>query len=120
METTNLEVKREEQKPKVTRNKNKHYKSKLWDDESIDHWKIEKFDPAWNKAEMLEVSTFLYSLPSIQRGYWPRFYHWIRLHMAHDYILMWKDRGFLYMNELDIGLQIPMICGFDGVRNWLG
>lgn len=27
--------------------------------------------------------------------------------MAHDYILMRKDRGFLYMSELDIGLVIP-------------
>ncbi|KAL3521066.1 hypothetical protein ACH5RR_019215 [Cinchona calisaya] len=29
------------------------------------------------------------------------------LAMAHDYILMRKDRGFLYMSELDIGLVIP-------------
>ncbi|CAI9101539.1 OLC1v1038888C1 [Oldenlandia corymbosa var. corymbosa] len=27
--------------------------------------------------------------------------------MAHDYILMRKDRGFLYMSELDIGLIVP-------------
>lgn len=29
------------------------------------------------------------------------------LAMAHDYVLMRKDRGFLYMSELDIGLVIP-------------
>lgn len=29
------------------------------------------------------------------------------LAMAHDYIFMRKDRGFLYMSELDIGLVIP-------------
>lgn len=27
--------------------------------------------------------------------------------LSHDYILMRKDRGFLYMSELDIGLKIP-------------
>ena len=29
------------------------------------------------------------------------------LAMSHDYILMRKDRGYLYMNEIDIGLKIP-------------
>lgn len=29
------------------------------------------------------------------------------LALSHDYILMRKDRGFLYMSELDIGLVIP-------------
>ncbi|XP_065869635.1 enoyl-CoA delta isomerase 1, peroxisomal-like [Euphorbia lathyris] len=29
------------------------------------------------------------------------------LALAHDYVLMRKDRGFLYMSELDIGLVIP-------------
>ncbi|XP_059312864.1 enoyl-CoA delta isomerase 1, peroxisomal-like [Lycium ferocissimum] len=28
--------------------------------------------------------------------------------MCHDYILMRKDRGFLYMSELDIGFPIPI------------
>ncbi|XP_010554963.1 PREDICTED: enoyl-CoA delta isomerase 1, peroxisomal-like [Tarenaya hassleriana] len=27
--------------------------------------------------------------------------------MSHDYVLMRRDRGFLYMSELDIGLTIP-------------
>ncbi|XP_057979444.1 enoyl-CoA delta isomerase 1, peroxisomal-like [Malania oleifera] len=29
------------------------------------------------------------------------------LALSHDYVLMRKDRGFLYMSELDIGLVIP-------------
>ncbi|XP_055805799.1 enoyl-CoA delta isomerase 1, peroxisomal-like [Solanum dulcamara] len=29
------------------------------------------------------------------------------LAMSHDYVLMRKDRGFLYMSEIDIGLKIP-------------
>ncbi|KAM3269333.1 enoyl-CoA delta isomerase 1, peroxisomal [Capsicum chacoense] len=29
------------------------------------------------------------------------------LGMSHDYVLMRKDRGFLYMSEIDIGLKIP-------------
>ncbi|KAF6135791.1 hypothetical protein GIB67_028647 [Kingdonia uniflora] len=27
--------------------------------------------------------------------------------ISHDYVLMRKDRGFLYMSELNIGLTIP-------------
>lgn len=29
------------------------------------------------------------------------------LALSHDYVLMRKDRGFLYMSELDIGLKVP-------------
>lgn len=29
------------------------------------------------------------------------------LAMSHDYVLMRRDRGFLYMSEMDIGLVIP-------------
>ncbi|CAN4124655.1 unnamed protein product [Withania somnifera] len=29
------------------------------------------------------------------------------LAMSHDYVVMRKDRGFLYMSEIDIGLRIP-------------
>ncbi|XP_065871213.1 enoyl-CoA delta isomerase 1, peroxisomal-like [Euphorbia lathyris] len=29
------------------------------------------------------------------------------LALSHDYVLMRKDRGFLYMSEMDIGLVIP-------------
>lgn len=31
----------------------------------------------------------------------------IILALSHDYVLMRKDRGFLYMSELDIGLKVP-------------
>ncbi|KAI5673445.1 hypothetical protein M9H77_13809 [Catharanthus roseus] len=55
---------RVEQKTKeVTRHKGKHEKPKPWDDESIDHWKIEKFDPSWNESGMLEVSSFSIIFP---------------------------------------------------------
>ncbi|OMO96930.1 Crotonase superfamily [Corchorus olitorius] len=29
------------------------------------------------------------------------------LALSHDYVVMRKDRGFLYMSEMDIGLKIP-------------
>ncbi|KAF7132968.1 hypothetical protein RHSIM_Rhsim09G0164400 [Rhododendron simsii] len=29
------------------------------------------------------------------------------LALSHDYVLMRKDRGFLYMSEMDIGLRVP-------------
>lgn len=45
-----------EQKPK--KHKGKHDKPKPWDDPSIDHWKVEKFDPSWNDGGLLEVSSF--------------------------------------------------------------
>ena len=45
------------EKPR-TRHKGKHDKDKPWDDPSIDHWKIDKFDPSWNEGGMLEVSSF--------------------------------------------------------------
>ncbi|MCD9645378.1 hypothetical protein HAX54_034234 [Datura stramonium] len=32
------------------------------------------------------------------------------LAMSHDYILMRKDRGFLYINEINIGVRIPAWC----------
>lgn len=41
-----------------TKHKGKHKKDKPWDNENIDHWKIEKFDPSWNESGMLEVSSF--------------------------------------------------------------
>ena len=49
-----VEVERKEK----TKHKGKHDKPKPWDDASIDHWKIEKFDPSWNDGGMLEVSSF--------------------------------------------------------------
>ncbi|KAL7130627.1 hypothetical protein ABFS83_13G147400 [Erythranthe nasuta] len=63
-----------EEKPR-TRHKGKHDKEKPWDDPSIDHWKIEKFDPSWNESGMLEVSTFSTLFPQYREKYlqecWP-------------------------------------------------
>ncbi|CAK9174977.1 unnamed protein product [Ilex paraguariensis] len=63
-----------EQKPK-TKHKGKHDKPKPWDDPSIDHWKIDKFDPSWNEGGMLEVSSFSTLFPQYREKYlqeaWP-------------------------------------------------
>ncbi|KAJ9553850.1 hypothetical protein OSB04_017895 [Centaurea solstitialis] len=57
------------------RHKGKHDKPKPWDDESIDHWKIEKFDPSWNEGGLLEVSSFSTLFPQYREKYlqeaWP-------------------------------------------------
>ncbi|KAL8162126.1 hypothetical protein V2J09_013615 [Rumex salicifolius] len=58
-----------------TRHKGKHDKPKPWDDASIDHWKVEKFDPSWNDGGMLEVSSFSTLFPQYREKYlqevWP-------------------------------------------------
>ncbi|XP_010250279.1 PREDICTED: KRR1 small subunit processome component [Nelumbo nucifera] len=63
-----------EEMPK-TKHKGKHDKPKPWDDPSIDHWKIEKFDPSWNEGGMLEVSSFSTLFPQYREKYlqeaWP-------------------------------------------------
>ncbi|KAL3503730.1 hypothetical protein ACH5RR_038179 [Cinchona calisaya] len=65
----------EEQNPRPTTKKGKHRKPKPWDDGSIDHWKIEKFDPSWNETGMLEVSSFSTLFPQYREKYlqecWP-------------------------------------------------
>ncbi|KAL6615928.1 hypothetical protein ACP70R_038198 [Stipagrostis hirtigluma subsp. patula] len=58
------------------RRKGKHDKPKPWDeDPSIDHWKVEKFDPSWNEGGMLEVSSFSTLFPQYREKYlqeaWP-------------------------------------------------
>ncbi|PHT59783.1 KRR1 small subunit processome component [Capsicum baccatum] len=64
----------EESDPK-RKHKGKHDKPKPWDDPSIDHWKIEKFDPEWNQSGLLEVSTFSTLFPQYREKYlqecWP-------------------------------------------------
>ncbi|KAL5990201.1 hypothetical protein ACLOJK_011098 [Asimina triloba] len=55
-----------EQKPK--KHKGKHDKPKPWDDPSIDHWRIEKFDPSWNEGGMVDVSVFEEVWPMIKRA----------------------------------------------------
>lgn len=63
-----------EDKPR-TKHKGKHDKDKPWDDPSIDHWKIEKFDPSWNESGMTEVSSFSTLFPQYREKYlqecWP-------------------------------------------------
>ncbi|XP_058095042.1 KRR1 small subunit processome component [Magnolia sinica] len=63
----------EQQKPK--KHKGKHDKPKPWDDPSIDHWKIDKFDPSWNEGGMLESSFFDVLFPQYREKYlqeaWP-------------------------------------------------
>ncbi|PHT64347.1 KRR1 small subunit processome component [Capsicum annuum] len=64
----------EESNP-TRKHKGKHDKPKPWDDPSIDHWKIEKFDPEWNQSGLLEVSTFSTIFPQYRekylQQYWP-------------------------------------------------
>lgn len=64
-----------DEKPQRTRHKGKHDKDKPWDDPSIDHWKIEKFDPSWNETGMLEQSSFSTLFPLYREKYlqecWP-------------------------------------------------
>ncbi|KAK8971265.1 hypothetical protein KSP40_PGU021056 [Platanthera guangdongensis] len=61
---------------KGRRHKGKHDKPKPWDeDPSIDHWKVEKFDPSWNESGMLDVSSFAILFPQYREKYlqeaWP-------------------------------------------------
>ncbi|CAH9095394.1 unnamed protein product [Cuscuta europaea] len=57
------------------KHKGKHDKPKPWDDPSIDHWKVEKFDPSWNESGLLEVSSFSTLFPQYREKYlqecWP-------------------------------------------------
>lgn len=57
-----------EEKP-LTRYKGKHDKDKPWDDPSIDHWKIDKFESSWNETGMLEVSSFSTLFPQYREKY---------------------------------------------------
>ncbi|KAF3623543.1 hypothetical protein FXO38_30685 [Capsicum annuum] len=80
----------EELDPK-RKHKGKHDKPKPWDDPSIDHWKIEKFDPEWNQSGLLEVSTFSTLFPQYRgelenEGY---------LHLAH---VFWREVKLLSAN----------------------
>ncbi|KAH9618569.1 hypothetical protein KSS87_014557 [Heliosperma pusillum] len=65
----------EEGVSKKQRHKGKHDKDKPWDDPSIDHWKVDKFDPSWNESGMLDVSSFSTMFPRHKEKYlqdvWP-------------------------------------------------
>ncbi|KAI3496558.1 hypothetical protein L1887_38923 [Cichorium endivia] len=65
----------EKNNDKGKRHKGKHDKPKPWDDETVDHWKVEKFDPSWNEGGLLEVSSFSTLFPQYREKYlqeaWP-------------------------------------------------
>ncbi|CAI5478108.1 unnamed protein product [Closterium sp. Yama58-4] len=54
---------------------NKYRKPKPWDTDDVEHWKVEKFDPAWNPTGLLEESSFATLFPQYREKYlreaWP-------------------------------------------------
>ncbi|KAH9305117.1 hypothetical protein KI387_009521, partial [Taxus chinensis] len=64
-----------EEEARPPRYKGKHDKPKPWDTPDIDHWKVDKFDPSWNEAGMLDVSSFSTLFPQYREKYlqdaWP-------------------------------------------------
>lgn len=75
MDVIDRDVDKEGQTTNTRKRKGKHDKPKPWDDESIDHWKVDKFDPSWNETGMLEVSSFSTLFPKYREKYlqecWP-------------------------------------------------
>lgn len=69
------ETEEKQQEARPPRYKGKHDKPKPWDTPDIDHWKVDKFDPSWNEAGMLEVSSFSTLFPQYREKYlqdaWP-------------------------------------------------
>jgi ribosomal RNA assembly protein len=66
----------DDQAPQNPVNKNKRYRrDKPWDNENIDHWKIEKFEPGTMKGPLLEESSFATLFPKYREVYlresWP-------------------------------------------------
>ncbi|KAF5180973.1 Krr1 small subunit processome component [Thalictrum thalictroides] len=65
----------EEGEVRKGKHKGKHDKPKPWDDESIDHWKVDKFDPSWNEGGLLEATSFSTLFPKYREKYlqqiWP-------------------------------------------------
>ena len=58
----------------MSKNHNKYRKDKPWDNESIDHWKIEEFDTE-KMGSFLEESSFATLFPKYREKYlrevWP-------------------------------------------------
>ncbi|ETB57093.1 hypothetical protein YYC_04931 [Plasmodium yoelii 17X] len=64
----------EKNKDEENVNKNKRYrKDKPWDNENIDHWKIEKFTKEDNKHHFLEESSFKILFPKYREKYLQQF-----------------------------------------------
>lgn len=57
------------------KNHNKYRRDKPWDNDEIDHWKIEEFDPETVKGNFLEESSFATLFPKYREKYlrevWP-------------------------------------------------
>ncbi|KAK9085815.1 hypothetical protein Sjap_026226 [Stephania japonica] len=70
-----LEQQQQQQQQRKPRHKGKHDKPKPWDDGTVDHWKVEKFDPSCNERGMLATSTFSTLFPKYREKYlqqvWP-------------------------------------------------
>ncbi|SOV73697.1 KRR1 small subunit processome component, putative [Plasmodium sp. gorilla clade G3] len=55
------------------KNKKKYRKDKPWDNENIDHWKVEKFTQEDNKHHFLEESSFKVLFPKYREKYLQQF-----------------------------------------------
>lgn len=57
------------------KNHKKYRKDKPWDDETVDHWKVEEWDPEQLKGPLLEESSFATLFPKYREKYlrevWP-------------------------------------------------
>jgi len=59
----------------MSKNHNKYRKDKPWDNENIDHWKLEEWNPEHLKSPFLEESSFATLFPKYREHYlrevWP-------------------------------------------------
>ena len=64
--------------------KMKHRKEKPWDTDDIEHWKVEKFDPAWNPSGLLEESSFATLFPAYRGRHADVAHYCLRTVQQHD------------------------------------
>ena len=59
----------------MAKNHNKYRKDKPWDNEDIDHWKLDEWNPEHLKGNLLEESSFATLFPKYREKYlrdvWP-------------------------------------------------
>ena len=59
----------------MSKNHNKYRKDKPWDNEDIDHWKLDEWNPDHLKGNLLEESSFATLFPKYREKYlrdvWP-------------------------------------------------
>ena len=66
-----------------------------WDNDSIDHWKIEPFEAEDNPKPMLEESSFATLFPRYREKYlqqvWPHVQRTLKEHVCyiHDFVHLW-------------------------------